>query len=116
MQKRLLSLAVLLVATTGCGLFSRPTETDPVKAAENAMAVKSLDQYAKKHGLTREQAAHELRQQTNVAAQNPPYRSLAERGTQPGTAYAVQPAAAYEPDPGPPEPDEVMNFTPGYSR
>ena len=107
MQKLLWVLGALLVASAGCrqpGPMSAVKGTD---AEQYALVVKSVDQYAEKQGLSREEAIRELRQKANASAQDAPYRSLAEQGRWDDRGYPVQPAAAYHVDPGPPSPSTL---------
>lgn len=120
MQRPILLLAAfVLILPSGCrqgGLFSMGKPLSP----EDAMAIASLDQYAKKHGLSREEAARRLRREADTAAMTSasqpsqtgrqdgwPTSGASSYPVRPAAAYAVPPGGDFHPDAGPPSPSSL---------
>ena len=95
MRKTLLLALVILVAVAGCqqrrfaNVGTDKAGTDKA-GTEYGMLLKSIDEYAKKQGISREEAIRQLRQQANAAAA----QRQAGRGR---TAGASPPAGAAAP-------------------
>ena len=116
MRSSLLLVLMILLAAAGCQDRRFINFGRDKNGREYGMLLKSVDQYAKKEGLSREEAIRQLRQQADAAAAQgqtcrvcttatpppanaaPSATSAAYRADRADRAYQVQPAAHLDDD------------------